>query len=92
MDPGHKLLERLKMVPNLVSEDPAITTPTNSSFMDLPYSEFSKLLDQRRSSAATTSSNTSSTTDLSTTNAESDSTCLWDAQVGYPQEITRQTK
>ncbi|KAG2186808.1 hypothetical protein INT44_003034 [Umbelopsis vinacea] len=89
MDPGHVFLEKLKLVPNLVCEDPSIITPTNSSFMDLPFSEFSKILDQRRSSAATISSNASSSTDLSTTN--DDSTCLWDAQIGFPEETTRQS-
>lgn len=27
MDPGHQLLQKLKLVPNLVNEDPSITTP-----------------------------------------------------------------
>lgn len=62
---------------------------TNSTFLDLPFSEFSKLLDQRRSSAATISSNASSSTDLSTTSDHS--TGLWDAQVGFPEDAARQT-
>ncbi|GAB5585555.1 hypothetical protein Unana1_00455 [Umbelopsis nana] len=88
MDPGQKLLEKLKLVPNLVSEDPATTTPTNSSFLDLPFTEFSKLLDQSRASDTTVSSNTSSTTDLSiASDADNATMCSWDYQVGYPQQM-----
>lgn len=29
MDPGHQLLQKLKLVPNLVNEDPSIITPVN---------------------------------------------------------------
>ncbi|KAF7724838.1 protein kinase [Apophysomyces ossiformis] len=48
MDPGYSLLQHIKTVPNLISEDPSVATPKNSSFMDLPWSEFSKLLAQKR--------------------------------------------
>ena len=110
MDPGQKLLEKLKLVPNLVSEDPATTTPvscesihllfpayilhfniqTNSSFLDLPFTEFSKLLDQSRASDTTVSSNTSSTTDRSiASDADNATMCSWDYQVGYPQQTRR---
>jgi hypothetical protein len=36
MDPGHALLEKLKLVPNLVSEDPATITPVRFSILE-PY-------------------------------------------------------
>ncbi|CAM0140561.1 hypothetical protein VKS41_006580 [Umbelopsis sp. WA50703] len=85
MDPGNNLLEQLKLVPNLVSEDPATITPTNSSFLDMPYANFSKLLSERRSSATTIASNESNS-DLSTASSqEQDIGMLWDSQVGYPQ-------
>lgn len=48
MDPGHKLMQHLKTVPNLVDEDPSITTPSNTSFMDIPWADFSKLLAKSR--------------------------------------------
>lgn len=55
--------------------------------MDMPFTEFSKLLDQRRSSAATISSNSSSSSDLSTaSDVDNGSMCSWDYQVGYHQE------
>ncbi|KAG2172214.1 hypothetical protein INT43_004755 [Umbelopsis isabellina] len=87
MDPGSKLLEQLKLVPNLVSEDPATITPTNSSFLDMPYSEFSKLLSERRRSSATTIASNESNSDLSTTSSQEqeDNGMLWDSQVGYQQ-------
>lgn len=44
MDPGLKLLQHIKTIPNLVNEDPSIITPENSTFTDLPWSDLSKLL------------------------------------------------
>ncbi|KAI8968420.1 hypothetical protein BDF20DRAFT_916947 [Mycotypha africana] len=99
MDPGYKLLQHIKTVPNLINEDPSITTPKNSSFMDLPWSEFSKLLatndnKHRVSTASSTDTNissksttaNSSSTDLSSLqNIEEESIQLgnWDSMTGY---------
>ncbi|GAA5817417.1 hypothetical protein MFLAVUS_010963 [Mucor flavus] len=52
MDPGHKLLQHLKTVPNLVNEDPSTITPSNTSFMDIPWSDFSKMLANDRKACA----------------------------------------
>ncbi|KAI7884460.1 uncharacterized protein EV154DRAFT_522200 [Mucor mucedo] len=52
MDPGHKLMQHIKTVPNLVSEEPSTTTPSNTSFVDLPWNEFSKLLAKNRKDRA----------------------------------------
>ncbi|KAL9547442.1 hypothetical protein PS6_007140 [Mucor atramentarius] len=37
MDPGQELLQHLKTVPNLVSEEPSTITPSNTSFVDVPW-------------------------------------------------------
>ncbi|CAO3614102.1 unnamed protein product [Cunninghamella blakesleeana] len=76
MDPGSKLLAHIKTVPNLISEDPSIVTPKNTSFMDLPWSELSKLMkkQERRSSTDTTSTDDSSSDDDSSVD-----NALWDA-------------
>ncbi|KAI8075831.1 uncharacterized protein B0P05DRAFT_546578 [Gilbertella persicaria] len=52
MDPGQKYVQNLKSVPNLVSEEPSIITPTNTSFVDVPWSDFAKLLAQKRKTTA----------------------------------------
>jgi hypothetical protein len=84
MDPGYKLLQHIKTVPNLINEDPSITTPKNSSFIDLPWSEFSKLLKHPTSSSTSiASSNTSS--NQSSDNEEEENLSLgnWDSMTGY---------
>ncbi|KAI9029057.1 hypothetical protein CLU79DRAFT_737323 [Phycomyces nitens] len=80
MDPGYALLQHIKTVPNLINEDPSITTPKNSSFMDMPWSELSKLISQRRSSE---SSIVSASTQESTVEAEDFSLGNWDSMTGY---------
>ncbi|KAI8338240.1 hypothetical protein BC941DRAFT_425016 [Chlamydoabsidia padenii] len=79
MDPGYKLLQHIRTMPNLINEDPSITTPKNTSFMDLPWSELSILLNQnkRRTSAASTDGSDYSSED------ESVQDSLWDANTGY---------
>ncbi|KAI9287070.1 hypothetical protein BC943DRAFT_270092, partial [Umbelopsis sp. AD052] len=88
MDPGHQLLQKLKLVPNLVNEDPSITTPTNTSFMEMPWSDFSKLLAQqnRRASASSHNSDeTSSTSTNSDQDINDESLGNWDAHIGYQE-------
>ncbi|CAO3644726.1 unnamed protein product [Cunninghamella echinulata] len=82
MDPGSKLLAHIATIPNLISEDPSIVTPKNSSFMDLPWSELSKLMNQdRRSSTSTaTSDDSSSDDDASIDNS------LWDSNTYYQDQ------
>ncbi|KAI9339474.1 hypothetical protein BD770DRAFT_331000 [Pilaira anomala] len=92
MDPGYTLLQHIKTVPNLINEDPSITTPKNSSFMDMPWSEFSKLLNnkQRRSSVVSANSSTSSE---STVDESSENFSLgnWDSMTGYQDSVHRTT-
>lgn len=86
MDPGYTLLQHIKTVPNLINEDPSITTPKNSSFMDMPWSEFSKLLatKERRSSTSGSSTISSSTSSSEEDNTREDFTLgNWDAMTGY---------
>ncbi|KAG0178775.1 hypothetical protein DFQ28_003761 [Apophysomyces sp. BC1034] len=79
MDPGYTLLQHIKTVPNLISEDPSVATPKNSSFMDLPWSEFSKLLAQkRRPSESSTHTEESSSSSSSESNLGN-----WDGMTGY---------
>ncbi|KAI8359141.1 hypothetical protein BD560DRAFT_405429 [Blakeslea trispora] len=92
MDPGYKLLQHIKTVPNLINEDPSITTPKNSSFMDLPWSDFSKLLSdkqiQRRSSDTSVNSSASNSSDES---PENFSLGNWDSMTGYQDTEHRPT-
>ncbi|OBZ87759.1 hypothetical protein A0J61_04189 [Choanephora cucurbitarum] len=92
MDPGYKLLQHIKTVPNLINEDPSITTPKNSTFMDLPWSDFSKLLAdkkiQRRSSDTSVNSSASSSSDES---PENFSLGNWDSMTGYQDAEHRPT-
>lgn len=89
MDPGHKLLQHLKTVPNLVNEDPSTITPTNTSFVDMPWSDFSKMLaDNKLKQRAITRSNQTSATDYTHTvpekgSVEDFSLGNWDATTGY---------
>ncbi|SAL98256.1 hypothetical protein [Absidia glauca] len=83
MDPGHKLLEHIKTIPNLINEDPSVTTPKNSSFMDLPWSELSKLLNNQKRRASTTSADSVVVSDSSVSEDESVDDSLWDANTGY---------
>jgi hypothetical protein len=85
MDPGYKLLQHIRTVPNLINEDPSITTPKNSSFMDLPWSELSELLKQKQRTAGSSSSG--STSEYSSED-ESVQDSLWDANTGY-QYLTK---
>ncbi|ORZ24733.1 hypothetical protein BCR42DRAFT_366261 [Absidia repens] len=81
MDPGYKLLEHIKTIPNLINEDPSVTTPKNSSFMDLPWSELSKLLNQKRRTSTTSADSVLVSDSSSDTESTDDS--LWDANTGY---------
>ncbi|CAM0142732.1 hypothetical protein VKS41_002709 [Umbelopsis sp. WA50703] len=97
MDPGYKLLQKLKQVPNLVNEDPAIITPTNTSFMDMPWSDFSKLLAQQNRRASSSASSSASSNEVSSEeydeqNINDDTLGNWDAQTGYQEggKIIRQ--
>ncbi|KAI8344143.1 hypothetical protein BC941DRAFT_407874 [Chlamydoabsidia padenii] len=83
MDPGHKLLEHIKTIPNLINEDPSVTTPKNSSFMDLPWSELSKLLNNQKRRTSTTSADSVLVSDASVSEDESVDDSLWDANTGY---------
>lgn len=84
MDPGYKLLQHIRTVPNLINEDPSITTPKNSSFMDLPWSELSELLKQKQKPTGSSSGNTSECS----SEDESVQDSLWDANTGY-QYLTK---
>ncbi|KAI8147384.1 hypothetical protein BJV82DRAFT_345201 [Fennellomyces sp. T-0311] len=90
MDPGYKLLQHIKTVPNLINEDPSIVTPKNSSFMDLPWSDFSKLLAKQDASKARRASTSSIET---STTASSDSQELgnWDYMTG-PQDLVEASR
>lgn len=97
MDPGQKLLQHLKTVPNLVNEDPSTITPTNTSFVDMPWSDFSKMLSEKQkrqnhqrmtTSSSSSSAQTSDTTDYARTvpekgSVEDFSLGNWDASTGY---------
>ncbi|CEP18449.1 hypothetical protein [Parasitella parasitica] len=52
MDPGQEHIQHLKTVPNLVSEEPSTITPSNTSFVDVPWSDFSKMLASKSESNA----------------------------------------
>ncbi|CAO3610882.1 unnamed protein product [Mucor fragilis] len=92
MDPGYKLLQHIKTVPNLINEDPSITTPKNSSFMDMPWSEFSKLLNtNKRRSSASASSTTSEESSDSDATKEDFSLGNWDSMTGYQDSEHRNT-
>ncbi|ORZ25050.1 hypothetical protein BCR42DRAFT_430703 [Absidia repens] len=83
MDPGHKLLEHIKTIPNLIDEDPSITTPKNTSFMDLSWAQLSALLNQKQSKPTTGSKYDDSTMSDSIEDDESANDSLWDANTGY---------
>lgn len=94
MDPGHKLLQNLKTVPNLVNEDPSTITPSNTSFVDIPWSDFSKMLAKDRKSSAeklkesATPVSTDEEPDLTCTRPEKGSVedfslGNWDSSTGY---------
>jgi hypothetical protein len=83
MDPGYKLLQHIKTVPNLINEDPSITTPKNSSFMDLPWSEFSKLLNTNKRRSSASSDSTVSDTSSVDESPENFSLGNWDSMTGY---------
>lgn len=48
MDPGHGLLQKIKTVPNLINEDPSITTPQNTAYSDRPWSEAIKHVELKK--------------------------------------------
>ena len=84
MDPGYKLLQHIKTVPNLINEDPSIVTPKNSSFMDLPWSDFSKLLAKQDTKTARRASNASvETTSTSSSTSDKQEFGNWDAMTGF---------
>ncbi|KAI9255479.1 hypothetical protein BY458DRAFT_316841 [Sporodiniella umbellata] len=77
MDPGYTLLQHIKTVPNLINEDPSITTPKNSSFLERPWSELSQLLKRRISESNSTISESSQDS------AQDFSLGTWDSMTGY---------
>ncbi|KAG2230360.1 hypothetical protein BDF21DRAFT_426488 [Thamnidium elegans] len=94
MDPGHKLMQHLKTVPNLVNEDPSTITPSNTSFVDIPWSDFSKMLANNRKASAekpkesATSVSKGQETDYTFTSPEKGSVedfslGNWDSSTGY---------
>ncbi|CAO3580201.1 unnamed protein product [Absidia cylindrospora] len=83
MDPGHKLLEHIKTIPNLIDEDPSITTPKNTSFMDLSWAQLSALLNQNQCKITTSSKYDGSTVSDSNEDDDSADDSLWDANTGY---------
>lgn len=89
MDPGFKLLQHIKTIPNLINEDPSITTPKNSSFMDMPWSEFSKLLKNNTDRRSSTSA--SSTASSEDEEPENFSLGNWDSMTGYQDSQHRNT-
>ncbi|KAI9480756.1 MAG: hypothetical protein EXX96DRAFT_564064 [Benjaminiella poitrasii] len=95
MDPGYKLLQHIKTVPNLINEDPSITTPKNSTFMDMPWSEFSKLLKSnvRRDSGSVSSVDSgASSPGEDVNNSEDVSLSNWDSMTGYQDTEHRNTR
>jgi hypothetical protein len=100
MDPGQNLLNHLKTVPNLVNEDPSTITPTNTSFVDVPWSDFSKMLAQKRKSNAEKCKESATPlqddTDFTYTRPEKGSVedftlGNWDAATGYQDVEHRKT-
>lgn len=81
MDPGHKFLQNLKTVPNLVNEDPSITTPQNTAFVDRPWSEVNKAIEEQRKHVATLAKST--LTEVPESPSERISLGNWDASTGY---------
>ncbi|KAI9317010.1 hypothetical protein BX666DRAFT_1857703 [Dichotomocladium elegans] len=52
MDPGKSHLDHLKLVPNLVEEDPAAITPVQQkAYMDMPWKDFSAMLQKNKHEA-----------------------------------------
>lgn len=85
MDPGYKLLQHIKTVPNLINEDPSIVTPTNTSFMDLPWSDFSKMLASKKNDVAKgrrSSATSVDSTETSSTHSQED-LGNWDSMTYY---------
>ncbi|KAI8993479.1 hypothetical protein BDB01DRAFT_776443 [Pilobolus umbonatus] len=91
MDPGYKLLQHIKTIPNLINEDPSITTPKNSSFMDLPWSDFSKLLSNNNERRLSSSSSSSSETESTMSESENFALGNWDSMTGYQDVDNRNT-
>ncbi|ORZ02152.1 hypothetical protein BCR43DRAFT_481099 [Syncephalastrum racemosum] len=84
MDPGLSLLQHIKTIPNLINEDPSITTPKNTAFVDRPWSELSKLLADRKEASSSSSSAPSSAASTPATEHEDDMTMgAWDYMTGY---------
>lgn len=84
MDPGQSLLQRLKEVPNLINEDPSITTPKNTAFVDLPWSDFAKLVDKDKRKAKQRITQSRDTTDKQDAmQPEDKSLGNWDSTTGY---------
>lgn len=89
MDPGYKLLQHIKTVPNLINEDPSIVTPKNTSFMDLPWGEFSKLLanQENQQKAKMTRRSSATSLDSASSASSSEETCNWDGMTGFQDAI-----
>ncbi|KAI7874231.1 hypothetical protein K492DRAFT_211693 [Lichtheimia hyalospora FSU 10163] len=87
MDPGYKLLQHIKTVPNLINEDPSIVTPKNSSFLDLPWNDLSKLLASRQEESQTHKRRTSNASvETASTSSEAD-LGNWDSMTGYQDAL-----
>ncbi|KAF7724655.1 hypothetical protein EC973_000827 [Apophysomyces ossiformis] len=85
MDPGHSLLQHLKTIPNLVNEDPSITTPQNTAFAERPWSDLSKLVPKQ---PPTTTDKTPADT---SENGDDTSLGNWDSQTGYQDKTHKPT-
>lgn len=91
MDPGQELLKHIKTIPNLVSEEPSTITPSNTSFVDVPWSDFSKMLASNsastakklKESATPTTNNDYSPIQKDKGSVEDFTLGNWDAATGY---------
>lgn len=87
MDPGYKLLQHIKTVPNLINEDPSIVTPKNSSFLDMPWDDLSKLLASRQQESSTHKRRTSNASvETASTSSEAD-LGNWDSTTGFQDAL-----
>lgn len=96
MDPGYKYMQQLKTVPNLVSEEPSTITPKNTSFVDVPWSDFTKQLAQKRENTNKKFTGSKGPLDEHNVPPEDDTVedfniGNWDASTGY-QDLDRKDK
>lgn len=83
MDPGHKYLQNLKTVPNLVNEDPSITTPQNTAFVDRPWSEVNKVIEEQRKKHLASTVSKDALEGVPESPSERTKLGHWDASTGY---------